>query len=125
MRADSGCFGQELLGFLEVDQGLAAGTRIGKRPRERGETMEKNPSGKPQGRVVSPLLADLYLDGLNKAVNERNQMKAVMVRFADDLVVLCRKGQGWVVAENHPRLPTLLERRNSQHSRAETITNPF
>jgi retron-type reverse transcriptase len=87
--------------------------------------MEKNPSGKPQGRVVSPLLADLYLDGLNKAVNERNQMKAVMVRFADDLVVLCRKGQGWVVAENHPRLPTLLERRNSQHSRAETITNPF
>ena len=32
--------------------------------------VEKNRCGTPQGGVISPLLANLYLDGLDKAVNE-------------------------------------------------------
>ncbi len=70
--------------------------------------MRKNRCGTPQGDVISPLLANLYLDGLDKAVNGGSQMKAVMVRYADDFVVLCRKGQG---KEMHHRLKSWLERR--------------
>jgi len=43
--------------------------------------------GTPQGGVISPLLANLYLDPLD------HQMTAVgwqMVRYADDFVILCR-----------------------------------
>jgi RNA-directed DNA polymerase len=43
--------------------------------------------GTPQGAVISPLLANIYLDGLD------HRMAAVgyqMVRYADDMVVLCR-----------------------------------
>src|SRR5271155_806663 len=41
-----------------------------------------------------------------EAVNAGRQMKAVMVRYADDFVVLCRKGQG---TEMHRRLKRWLE----------------
>ena len=68
----------------------------------------KNRCGTPQGGVVSPLLSNLYLDGLDKAVNSGKQMKAVMVRYADDFVVLCRKGQGRQI---HQRLRCWLEHR--------------
>ena len=79
--------------------------------------MVKNRCGTPQGGVISPLLANLYLDGLDKAVNEGKQMKAVMVRYADDFVVLCRKGQG---AEMHRRLKHWLERRELKLNERKT-----
>ena len=44
-------------------------------------------SGSPQGAVVSPLLANLYLHELDV---EMRQAGLVMVRYADDAVVLCR-----------------------------------
>ena len=44
-------------------------------------------SGTPQGAVVSPLLANLYLDGLDKLLASKGYE---MVRYADDFVVLCR-----------------------------------
>lgn len=59
-----------------------------------------NRQGTPQGGVISPLLANLYLDRLDKEVNERKELKARMVRYADDFVILSRPGQG----------PALLER---------------
>ena len=43
--------------------------------------------GSPQGAVISPLLANIYLDPLDKAVAERGYR---MVRYADDFVILCR-----------------------------------
>lgn len=42
--------------------------------------------GTPQGAVVSPLLANLYLNPLDHAVAQRGW---AMVRYADDFVVLC------------------------------------
>lgn len=44
--------------------------------------------------MISPLLAKLYLNALDEAVNaiERNQYR--MVHYADDLVILCREGKG-------------------------------
>jgi RNA-directed DNA polymerase len=43
--------------------------------------------GTPQGAVISPLLANLYLDSLDQAMAAAGYE---MVRYADDFVVLCR-----------------------------------
>jgi RNA-directed DNA polymerase len=43
--------------------------------------------GTPQGAVISPLLANLYLNPLDHEVARRGW---AMVRYADDFVVLCR-----------------------------------
>lgn len=43
--------------------------------------------GTPQGAVISPLLANLYLHSVDLAMNGAGY---VMVRYADDFVVLCR-----------------------------------
>lgn len=44
-------------------------------------------SGSPQGAVISPLLANIYLHELDV---EMHAAGLVMVRYADDAVVLCR-----------------------------------
>lgn len=46
--------------------------------------------GTPQGAVVSPLLANLYLDPLDHAVAAAGYE---MVRYADDFVILCRTAE--------------------------------
>jgi RNA-directed DNA polymerase len=43
--------------------------------------------GTPQGAVISPLLANLYLDPLDHVMEEKG---FAMVRYADDFVILCR-----------------------------------
>lgn len=43
--------------------------------------------GTPQGGVISPLLANIYLDGLDHLMEESGHR---MVRYADDFVILCR-----------------------------------
>jgi RNA-directed DNA polymerase len=43
--------------------------------------------GSPQGAVISPLLANTYLDPLDKLMAGRGYR---MVRYADDFVILCR-----------------------------------
>jgi RNA-directed DNA polymerase len=43
--------------------------------------------GSPQGAVISPLLANIYLDPLDKLLADRGYR---MVRYADDFVILCR-----------------------------------
>lgn len=43
--------------------------------------------GSPQGAVLSPLLSNIYLDPLD---HEMERAGLEMVRYADDLVVLCR-----------------------------------
>src|SRR3974377_2048815 len=44
-------------------------------------------TGTPQGAVISPLLANLYLHPLDLLMEERGRR---MVRYADDFVILCR-----------------------------------
>jgi group II intron reverse transcriptase/maturase len=51
-----------------------------------------NRCGTPQGGVISPLLANVYLNPLDHGVNQRCMGKARMVRYADDFVILCRPG---------------------------------
>ena len=60
-------------------------------------------AGTPQGSVISPLMSNLYLHGLDELLSEAGYKYA---RFADDFVALCRtqqeaeavlvKIQGWV-----------------------------
>ena len=54
-----------------------------------------NRKGTPQGGVISPLLANCYLhilDRLWQRQNLKGKLKAHLVRYADDFVVLCAKG---------------------------------
>ena len=48
-------------------------------------TFKGNDKGTPQGGVISPLLANIYLNALDVAMKMTR-----LVRYADDLVVLCR-----------------------------------
>ena len=56
--------------------------------------MEPNRSGTPQGGVLSPLLANLYLHRLDWEVNGKVRGRPVLVRYADDLVIRSQPGQG-------------------------------
>ena len=52
-----------------------------------------NRRGTPQGGVISPLLANLYLHLLDRIWERHNlerQYRARLVRYADDLVILCK-----------------------------------
>ncbi|MGH8306038.1 MAG: group II intron reverse transcriptase/maturase [Steroidobacteraceae bacterium] len=46
-------------------------------------------AGTPQGGVISPLLANIYLHELDRIWQERCAHVGKLVRYADDLVVLC------------------------------------
>jgi RNA-directed DNA polymerase len=53
--------------------------------------MVRNPAlGTPQGGVISPLLANIYLDALDCIWERQCRHLGVLVRYADDFVVLCR-----------------------------------
>src|SRR3989442_10691244 len=54
---------------------------------EEGVTRE-TVAGTPQGGVISPLLANIYLHVLDRIWAERGRGR--LVRYADDAVVLCR-----------------------------------
>jgi group II intron reverse transcriptase/maturase len=47
-------------------------------------------AGSPQGGVISPLLANIYLDVFDRSWQAAHSHLGVLVRYADDFVVLCR-----------------------------------
>ena len=53
---------------------------------EHGE-IQASEAGTPQGGVISPLLANIYLNTLDHQMEQKGY---VMIRYADDLVILCR-----------------------------------
>jgi RNA-directed DNA polymerase len=76
-------------------------------------------AGTPQGGVISPLLANIYLHPLDQMMAEAGHE---MIRYADDFVVLCtnegeaqaalEKVRGWVTAaglELHPEKTRLVD----------------
>jgi group II intron reverse transcriptase/maturase len=54
-------------------------------------TVRKANTGTPQGGVISPLLANIYLDALDEAWARDYQHLGRLVRYADDFVILCRR----------------------------------
>ena len=53
-------------------------------------TVRETLAGTPQGGVISPLLANIYLDALDRYWDTECKHLGVLVRYADDFVVLCR-----------------------------------
>lgn len=57
---------------------------------------KRSKQGTPQGGVISPLLANIYINRLLKAFAKSDLMRrceAQIVNYADDFVVLCRPGR--------------------------------
>jgi len=63
---------------------LVAGVRLP------DDTREATPQGVPQGGPLSPLLANIVLDPLDKELEKRGHHFA---RYADDFIILVVKGQ--------------------------------
>jgi RNA-directed DNA polymerase len=59
-------------------------------------------SGTPQGGVISPLLANIYLNVLDQIWEQEGT--GILVRFADDAVILCRTEIGLERAEQTLKL---------------------
>ncbi len=53
-------------------------------------TVRETLAGTPQGGVISPLLANIYLNKLDRIWTARCSQLGVLVRYADDFVVMCR-----------------------------------
>ena len=53
-------------------------------------TVRETLAGTPQGGVISPLLANIYLHVLDRHWHQRCSHLGVLVRYADDFVILCR-----------------------------------
>jgi len=63
------------------------------------EEIRRNEVGTPQGGVISPLLANIYLHHLDKRWEEEKiekKLGATLVRYADDLIVVTRHSEKWL-----------------------------
>ena len=61
-------------------------------------------SGTPQGGVISPLLSNIYLHSLDSVWMRQCAQLGVLVRYADDFVVLCRSREAVEEAERRVRI---------------------
>jgi group II intron reverse transcriptase/maturase len=55
-----------------------------------GTILTRPEVGSPQGSPISPLLANVYLNALDRAWEDRHGGFGVLVRYCDDLLILCR-----------------------------------
>jgi group II intron reverse transcriptase/maturase len=66
-----------------IRQWVAAGVMV-------GGVLEPSERGVPQGSVISPLLANVVLHELDRLWEDRCRGLGRLVRYADDLVILCK-----------------------------------
>jgi group II intron reverse transcriptase/maturase len=64
--------------------------------------------GTPQGGVISPLLANIYLHVLDRIWEDRHAHLGALVRYADDFVIVCRTRAA--VEEAQQRVSAVLTR---------------
>jgi group II intron reverse transcriptase/maturase len=85
-------------------------------------TVRTATAGTPQGGVISPLLANVYLDDLDRIWTATCSHLGQLVRYADDFVILCRTRvqseqaldkvreiMGWLRLQLHPTKTRLVE----------------
>lgn len=73
--------------YLGKDPAVAQLMRWVEAPVEFGGQIVQRKQGLPQGAVISPMLANLYLDSFDEAIASEGFR---LVRYADDFVVLCK-----------------------------------
>jgi group II intron reverse transcriptase/maturase len=71
-------------------------------------TVTTSRAGTPQGGVISPLLANIYLHYFDRVWDRRCKQLGILVRYADDFVILCRAESQ--VKEAHRRVGTIMDR---------------
>jgi group II intron reverse transcriptase/maturase len=69
-----------------------------------GGGVERTIAGTPQGGVISPLLSNIYLSFLDDVWRKRCAHLGVLVRYADDFVVMCRTAKDCEEAERRVRI---------------------
>lgn len=80
---------------------------------------KRNKKGTPQGGVISPLLANIYLNVLDSAWKERKveeRLSARLIRYADDFVVLCK----WSTPPVWKEITTVLDKLGLKLNREKT-----
>lgn len=75
-------------------------------------------TGTPQGGVISPLLANIYLHKLDMIWETQHSRLGKLVRYADDLVILT--WQGWQAKRAYQILQRILQRLHLSLSPAKT-----
>lgn len=71
-----------------------------KTPVSEGGRLHKSNYGTPQGGVISPLLANIYLGHLDSFwVKKGYDRRAKLVRYADDFVILCKSDPAFFLNE--------------------------
>ena len=91
----------------------------------------KPKQGTPQGGVISPLLANIYLHALDatwqkRSYSDRDGPNVQLVRYADDLVLLTNKDAEWAMARLEEILGRLELRLNEKKSRVvDAEEEPF
>jgi len=92
-------------------------------------TITRNPVGTPQGGVISPLLANVYLNALdqlwvrNHLGDRRND--AHLIRYADDFVILCAKDPEKYLGLAKQRLDRLGLTLNSEKTKIKHVKEGF
>lgn len=89
---------------------------------EDGQPPRRSRQGTPQGGVVSPLLANVYLHWFDTffhaAGGPAHWAKATLVRYADDMVILARRVgpelQGWIETTLEARMGLAVNREKTQ-----------
>jgi group II intron reverse transcriptase/maturase len=71
-------------------------------------TVRETLAGTPQGGVISPLLANIYLNKLDRIWAARCSQLGVLVRYADDFVAMC--GTESRAREAHRRIGLVMNR---------------
>lgn len=56
-----------------------------------GKVLHESPVGSPQGGVISPLLANVYLNYLDTLWERHCSHLGALIRYADDMVIMCKR----------------------------------
>jgi RNA-directed DNA polymerase len=83
-------------------------------------------SGTPKGGIISPTIANMFLDGMETAINlhaharqNRNPHKIHFIRYADDFVITCANGE-YLEQEIKPLVSKFLADRGLELSPVKT-----
>jgi RNA-directed DNA polymerase len=89
-----------------------------KAPIKDGETITKNKEGIPQGGVISPLLANIALNGMGKHLRKRMKNPPKITRYADDFVAIHKNK--YVIERAKTEIKEFLETRNLKLNEEKT-----